>query len=62
MNYLQDQIDKIRNSEDENYILNCKWRIASAMNLPNLSPFGDLTPDQIIVIDKIIKNNDQTNT
>lgn len=60
--YLQNQLNKIKNSKDESYILNCKWRIASAMDLfpvSELSPHGDLTPEQITVVNKFIKEQEE---
>lgn len=58
VNYVADHIDRIdrRHGGKENLILNSKWRIASCIDLiPNLSPDGTLTPEQLAKVDAYIE-------
>ncbi len=57
INYVADHIDRIerRHGGKESLIFNSKWRIASCIDLiPNLSPDGTLTPEQLVKVDAYI--------
>lgn len=57
INYVADHIDRIerRHAGKESLILNSKWRIASCIDLiPNLSPDGTLSPEQLAKVDAYI--------
>ena len=57
INYVVDHIDRIerRHAGKESLILNSKWRIASFLDLiPDLSPDGTLTPEQLVKVDAYI--------